>query len=336
MPSKQEMEDLGTSSNLARVATPSERKTASTLIPGYASRPNRDSSYGPIRIQPSPKLAPNGTALEFAPFELTSAELPPLLADSARLKPMRTSLPRELHMGYAEKLWEYVASPGCPSVYPGLHFRELAKYLLDSDRSPSTIRRRFEPTYSSSPEFVILQELQDETNLKPQGFRSSGDFETHPHPSSPAPNTLLFMRGYPSPRWLNVIGERYHVDPRFFQCHLSSLCEENNFDRPSLPSSFNDIIRLRIITIGQRDHEQLLDCMKQPVEKLQEQCTAETSNYQQRIKLRRGTVKLGDSIARDFSVFDDDYFALEQDVTACICRGDDGWTGNLPRVVPET
>ena len=69
------------------------------------------------------------------------------------------------------------------------------------------------------------------------------------------PNTdhgqVLFMRGHPSSEWLATIGAKYQVEPDFFQRHLNfRLQAPNHFSPPSLPSSSESMVRLRIPTIG--------------------------------------------------------------------------------------
>lgn len=64
---------------------------------------------------------------------------------------------------------------------------------------------------------------------------------------------LLFLRGYPSPQWLRVIGNKHGVNPDLYQRHFQyktftaggrDLCSS-----PSLPSSSSRIIQLTISTI---------------------------------------------------------------------------------------
>lgn len=137
------------------------------------------------------------------------------------------------------------------------------------------------------------------------------------------------MRGYPSPEWLNTIGETYQVDPGFYQSHLGSLCMTNLFDRPSTPSCSKDIVRWRITTVGRRDQSRLPSNLVQPIDLLRKVSADEMKEYHRKMRLWNKRTNLGDSIVRQFSPFDDGYFALEQDMTAWIRKRADGWIGNV-------
>ena len=131
--------------------------------------------------------------------------------------------------------------------------------------------------------------------------------------------SLLFMKGYPSPKWLRTLGAVYDIDPEFFQRHLNFLATMGKVDYyplPSLPSTASNIIRARIPTIGSWE----LSGRKlgqDELERLRNDSARSMEDHQHDLKLGRG-FKLGDSIVRGFSAVDDTNFIIEQEVSVCI------------------
>lgn len=235
-------------------------------------------------------------------------------------------------MSYALRLHEYVNSSTFHHVYPRAQFKELGNYLLGTYDVSSQGRRKILHTSvaeskNSAQSFVTLHELSAQSSTRVQGFRSAADFAIEANSRHSKSTSLLFMQGYPSPEWLNTIGEAYHVDPSVYQYHLGSLCMTDHFDRPSMPSYSKDIIRLCFTTIGRRDQSCLPSSLNQSAGLLRKVTADKMKEYHRKMRIGDGRAKLGDSIVRKFSSFDEGYFALEQNLTAWLKKRGNGWTG---------
>jgi hypothetical protein len=147
------------------------------------------------------------------------------------------------------------------------------------------------------------------------------DLEKCETPSSGSAH-LLFLEGYPSPEWLNLIGARYRVDPEFYRRHLDFMQPENQFDLPSLPSASKNIVKLPLVTIGvQKNLGSLsLDSLEQHRERAFHATQAYT-------KQMNTTAEVGQPIVRSFLICDENHFTIEQELSICIESGKGGWTG---------
>lgn len=121
------------------------------------------------------------------------------------------------------------------------------------------------------------------------------------------------MQGYPSPEWLRILGAHFRVDPEFYHQHLSFLQPKDHFDLPTLPSGSRNIFRLRITTIGSR----LVPCGTREVEE-NRKLDAEVVRGHQRALGLKGMV--GDSIVRRYSVHDETWYTLEQEISCCVTK----------------
>jgi hypothetical protein len=62
---------------------------------------------------------------------------------------------------------------------------------------------------------------------------------------------LVFIRGYPSPEWICLLGSQYRIDIEFFR-QLHFLEDKDFYDLPPTPSNSRKFLRLRIPTIFKR------------------------------------------------------------------------------------
>ena len=136
---------------------------------------------------------------------------------------------------------------------------------------------------------------------------------------------LLFLDGHPSPHWLSAIGSRYQVDPRYFQSHLEfrRVSERRNcFPWPSLPSSTDDIVRIRMITLGaQVANSSVLGL---DLESMRLHAEKKMGPYSRDLNTETN-VQLGDSVVRRFNVHDMEHYSLEQKVSICFQKHSAGW-----------
>lgn len=134
---------------------------------------------------------------------------------------------------------------------------------------------------------------------------------------------VLFMAGYPTSEWLTTIGSLIQVDPQHYERHLSFLYRQSYYTSPSLPSTEQNIIFLRFITLGRRYSK---GNTQEHIDRLRKHGASEMEQYQHYLKLNR-EVKPGDSIVRRYSVLDDEHFSIEQDISVSLNFTGKQWVG---------
>ncbi|RSL54937.1 hypothetical protein CEP54_009622 [Fusarium duplospermum] len=166
-------------------------------------------------------------------------------------------------------------------------------------------------------------ESADENRHKAQppiAFQEPSQFY-HFNLNKPPENCIIFLRGFMTAQWINNIGARYFVDPEFFSRHLDfSPADDSasNFSIPSLPSSSAHLIELPVITIGKQTGS-VSQVRVDKVDQLRrEGALALASHYHEISKLSSSQMQLGDSMVRNFYVFDETYFAIEQRISICL------------------
>ncbi|KAL9111738.1 MAG: hypothetical protein Q9227_003797 [Pyrenula ochraceoflavens] len=116
------------------------------------------------------------------------------------------------------------------------------------------------------------------------------------------------------------------VDPEFFRRHLDLNIvpdSSNRFSSPSLPSASNNIVRLRIPTIGVRtSHKQ--STQEAGLNAARAQAERGMKSYIK--ELRKFTADVGSSMVVRFSVHDHDFCSIEQDISITCCKVKDSWT----------
>jgi hypothetical protein len=156
--------------------------------------------------------------------------------------------------------------------------------------------------------------------LKPLNFQDHSDFYSY-NINKPPQSSIIFLRGFMTAQWINNIGARYVVDPEFFCRHLDfgpANDNANNFSIPALPSSSGHLIELPIITIGKRTAS--TDALRaDKIDELRSQgASALAAHHHQISKLASSKMKLGDSMVRDFHIFDEIHYAIEQRISICM------------------
>lgn len=211
------------------------------------------------------------------------------------------------------------------SSFPGSNYQYLADFLM---RPYSRIL--CPPKYSPKAgyKFVTLHKFdfgrKHEVWRLDSGPQGLIDLERHEAPSSGSGH-ILFLEGYPSPEWLNLIGARYRVDPEFYRRHLDFMQPKNQFDLPGLPSASKNIVKLPLVTIGvQKDLGSLsLDSLEQH----RERAFQATQAYTQQMI---ATAEVGEPIIRNFLIHDENHFTIEQELSICVESRKGGWTGWSP------
>lgn len=210
------------------------------------------------------------------------------------------------------------------SLYPGQNYENLSQYLLRPYQNrPSEPRR--------GGFFASLHNLGTPGPHRATSFQRVADFEELQHLGESQNGHLLFLRGNPTPEWLNTIGYKCNVDPEFYLRHLdfrATAANPDYFALPSLPSSSRNILRLRWTTIGSRGGTTLN-------RKVHDQAEVELlrSHNAKRMKQYLDDISSGsnmkdcDSFVRRYSVHDETHFSFEQDVSICINPLGKSWIG---------
>lgn len=131
---------------------------------------------------------------------------------------------------------------------------------------------------------------------------------------------MVFIRGFISPSWVSAIGSKYNIDPEFFRRHMDFI-DKNSFSFPSLASSSNNIIRLCVSTILDRDGFGDKDLQSQRSGQ-----SMELRAYKIE-QLGSSRVCCGDSLVREYSIVCSRFSVIEQWISLCITKTSRGWAG---------
>lgn len=204
-------------------------------------------------------------------------------------------------------------------LYPGANYRQLSFFL--NGRQGKLGRPSGAQDDGVPREFVfatlhdLSYERKDPSRLTT--FDSITGLEAlseHPLPRDNA-GQLLFLRGYPSRDWINLLGSKYRIDPELFRRHLTISVQHDLFDLPSLPSASQNIVHLATTTIGK---------FSAPPMTMSE---AELSLQSHRNSLGARSSVVGESMVRRFSMHDDQHYSIEQDIKISVFKRGEGWIG---------
>ena len=168
---------------------------------------------------------------------------------------------------------------------------------------------------------------------KPHNFQTPEEFyESTPVSDQDLKTQIVFLRGYPSPRWLKAIGAKYGLEPDFLAKHLDFLNPSTSEDLPivGLPTSLAHLIPLCITTIGSRDCDKR-NYKQDEIDNIRKRDKADMSLYSS--KLSKGKFNVGNAIVRHYSTLDETFFALEQKVSIHIQNHGKSWVGKSDLVL---
>lgn len=229
---------------------------------------------------------------------------------------------------YATRVIDFSENSPKDSLYHGQDYRPLANFLSirygasQSYRARGSHRDRTIAWYYS---------LRGEIPRAPKWILSIGELDSlkQDYAVQQPSGGLLFLRGYPDPESLASLGSQYDVNPEFWARHLDFLSAapaKHSTTPLMLPSSSDDVFRLRFTTVGSRgpvSHQ--LD--RAGMQKLRESSARQMEQYDK--ILRRDYSNLnpewrqGDSIIRRFTIHDQEYFSFDQVGTIYLSRPDD-------------
>jgi hypothetical protein len=192
-------------------------------------------------------------------------------------------------------------------------------------------------------EFLVYYDLKKRGALRRKAFDSTSALETSKldDPTETEHSNILFLRGYPSPDWLNTVGAKFDVDPGFFRQHLDFRYAKtipHDFSQPTLPAATPNMTRLRISTIGSRldKWRSSKHLSQRSLDDFRGKAAKCMADYSATLSRGRGAdVATGDSVVRSFSVLDNEHFVIEQDITVYLDATASGHTGKPPRTEPQ-
>lgn len=241
---------------------------------------------------------------------------------------------------YAHLVAAHARQATSDSLYPGLNYENLSQYLLQ----PYSQHYHPQSSASLSTEsasaaqatcFAMLYDLAAAENeratpfISPEAFENSATIQAL---GTSETGHLLFLRGNPTPEWLNTIGYMCNIDPEFFLRHLdfrATAGKPDYFNLPGLPSSKSNFLRLHWTTIGSRGATfERHGRDQEEVELLRNDSARRMEHYLD--ETRSGhKMKICDSFVRRFAVHDGTHFSFEQDVSICINSIGNSWIGKL-------
>lgn len=138
---------------------------------------------------------------------------------------------------------------------------------------------------------------------------------------------LIFLRGFLSAAWINNVGSRFFVDPEFFGRHLdfrSTQDKLNNFSTPCLPSTSWHLMELPVTIIGSR--ESALSGMSASAwtEEERKKGRYALERHHEKLSSLSPDMTPGESMIRDYYVFDEIHFAIDQRISICMQQVEDG------------
>ncbi|EME42542.1 hypothetical protein DOTSEDRAFT_36394 [Dothistroma septosporum NZE10] len=208
-------------------------------------------------------------------------------------------------------------------LHSGDHLEWLAEYLnRPFDRR---LGSRLDRAVTHETDFVVAYQFLPDACTK-ETLWTPSDINKLPGENEPH-NQLLFMRGHPSPEWVNAIASKFSVSAEFFFHHLelfSRRKDDQVWTWPALKSQSTREPRLRLTTIG---------TMKKPgdaahkdghVHKIRKKVR---SLFEDHLKDMRNeeNVRIGTSLLRDVSIHDAKHFSLGQDVSMWTRQTSHGW-----------
>jgi hypothetical protein len=216
---------------------------------------------------------------------------------------------------YAKAVDAHASRRTATTLYPGTNYRSLALFLKQKCNGSEE---------SDGFTFAILHNLAYDLHntSRRSTFKTAAELAKFEPSTIQAKNgQILVLRGYPSPDWIKTIGAMYRIDPEVFRRYLSPPSSREFFDLPALPSSSDNIITLRVPSIGR--------------------CTATTLDRSkgkraiERYWTQLGSGgKTGESIVRRYFWHNPEYFTIEQYITVTIKHQGTRWIGNAsPRQV---
>jgi hypothetical protein len=208
---------------------------------------------------------------------------------------------------YSSRINIHASQSTKDSLFPGQNYQGIAEYLQQTQQNNPKVNH-YQPV-ARNEKFATLYDFNNFSSNRIRELKSIKEFESliEKYSQDERCSLLLFLKGYPSPHWLNSIGSKCSIDPEFFQRHVdfwSTNGMPNYFVLPPLLSSSSNMLRLSLTTIGSREGrgnrgEQTY------VEKLRKESALEFTEYLRSLRTGTKTVfRTGHSLVRHLEIFD--------------------------------
>lgn len=229
---------------------------------------------------------------------------------------------------YAGKVALHAGQGTHQTLFPGQNYEAFAAFLrrcfassrLDNTTWMSRRGRSFATIYELAMSRQLITEIRN-------AYQCARLLEAGQE------SMLLFLKGYPSPEWLASVGSICGVDPEYFLRHLNFQSHRDYYALPSLPSSNENIIKLRITTLGYRQPSDMPKGMPESefLKDLRRKASSEMERYLQDLLIGRDR-QTGDSIVRRYSIHSPTLFSIEQEISVCVTNigrisTDERWLG---------
>ncbi|KAJ5383487.1 hypothetical protein N7517_001398 [Penicillium concentricum] len=220
------------------------------------------------------------------------------------------------------------------SAFPGNNYLDIKEWMIQDRRIFKSAKleedaSRFASIFASKSkqphDLVVVYNSDRERKWNVQQYSQEQHEALDADTSVPAEGAgqMVFIRGYISPSWVSVLGSKYNIDPEFFRRHmdfLSASIFRHSFGFPSLASASNNIFRLCISTLLHRE-----DFGGQDLQSQRSDQSAELKTYKLQ-QLAFTKVCCGDSLVREYSTVCSSFSVIEQWISICITKTDEGWT----------
>ena len=243
---------------------------------------------------------------------------------------------------YTQSFLNRIRSFHSDPLHSAAYLGNLAHFLhRPNQRSPRRARRtnqqRFKPeslVEEESRTFVYEYALSRETHPKLTTFDNVDRYKQaiSVENYNAGCNEIVFLTGRPSAEWLTAVGARYRLDHRFFHQHLSFLPtgQRDWFTAPTLPSRSRDVLRFCIpsmLFIGEHRFVRIDDLQKAR-EDCERRIRSRFRSFQENTSTEAGT-----SVVRRVNIHSGDTIVIEQELSSCLLRRGDQWTGIWARSV---
>lgn len=182
---------------------------------------------------------------------------------------------------------------------------------------------RFQPDHKSitpltsqgnaANDFALIHDIKSGDTAR--FAASSTGLEQFAAHDAPPGSSLLFLRGFASPQWLNAVGETHHPSPEFYRRHLDfpafTSGSRDLYSSPSLPSSSARVFQLTIPTICTRN----VGVSGYEPEDLQQARRSESEAMTRYFKQLRSKANVADSIVRKCLTLSKQEYVIEQTIT---------------------
>ncbi|KAF2673380.1 hypothetical protein BT63DRAFT_154624 [Microthyrium microscopicum] len=196
------------------------------------------------------------------------------------------------------------------SLHPGLHYRYLSLFL--NSRPGRSLAQPRTPHAFAVIHDLSYAPLDIRRVTKFDSITGLEAFANHPLPQNEC-GQLLFLCGYPSAHWANLVGSKYRVEPEIFRRQLTFGTITDHYDLPALPSASQNILRLPVNTLGRPN----------PTTKNRVEGKKALLRHFQSLGAKPDLI--GESIVRKYSFHDDRHYSIEQDITISVMKRGKGW-----------